>query len=211
MASAKLATPRSNHNPKQSKVVNISSDAAALKRMVISRGPNSKARVEGDGAIAAAIGKKANAIASGSDSVAVAGGQGAHAGLEKGDDSAAVAAAGIGCLAQCRSGFADMAAVGTDATAISDEKNIAAVAVGFAAFAIAPGEGKAISIGSEAAAMAGQDGYLIFIDVSGKEPAVKIVKADFEETGIRPNVPYWWQAGMDEPVVDTHRLELRPF
>jgi hypothetical protein len=35
MASAKLATPRSNHNPKQSKVVNISGDAAALDRMSI--------------------------------------------------------------------------------------------------------------------------------------------------------------------------------
>jgi hypothetical protein len=157
----------------------LSSDAAALERMVIARGPNSKARVNGNGSLAGAIGPKATAIASGIDAVAVAGGKGALAHLEKGDDSAAVAAAGIGCVAECLDGFADMAAVGTGATAISHEKNIAAVAVGFAAFAIAPDEGTAISIGLEAAAMAGHDGYLIFIDTSATEPAVKIVKADF--------------------------------
>ena len=102
-----------------------------------------------------------------------------------------------------------MAAVGTGATAISHEKSIAAVAIGHSAFAIAQDGGTAISIGFEAAAMAGQDGYLIFIDYGGSEPAVKVVKADFAETGIRPNVPYWWKAGMDEPVVDTHRMELK--
>jgi hypothetical protein len=58
--------------------------------------------------------------------------------------------------------------------------------------------------------MAGQDGYLMFIDVSGGEPAVKVVKVDCAETGIRPNVPYWWKAGMDEPEIDTDRLELSP-
>ena len=38
----------------------------------------------------------------------------------------------------------------------------------------------------------------------------KIVKANFAETGIRPDVPYWWQAGMHEPEVATGRLQLRP-
>jgi hypothetical protein len=204
------ATPAATKkSAKQPKVVDISSDAAALEKMVIARGPNSKARVNGNRSLAGAIGPKATATASGIDAVAVAGGKGVLAQLKKGDVSAAVAAAGIGCVAECLDGFADMAAVGTCATAISNDKNIAAVAVGFAAFAIAPDGGTAISIGYEAAAMAGDDGYLIFIDTSATEPAVKIVKTDFAETGVRPDVPYWWKAGMDEPEVDTDRLELK--
>jgi hypothetical protein len=206
------ATPAATKkSAKQPKVVDISSDAAALEKMVIARGPNSKARVNGNGSLAGAIGPKATAIASGIDAVAVAGGKGVLAQLKKGDESAAVAAAGIGCVAECLDGFADMAAVGTCATAISNDKNIAAVAVGFAAFAIAPDGGTAISIGGEAAAMAGDDGYLIFIDTSGSEPAVKVVKAALcEEGAVRPDVPYWWKAGMDEPEVDTDRLQLSP-
>jgi hypothetical protein len=142
----------------------------------------------------------------------VAAGEHAHAGLTKGDHASAVAAAGMFCVAECYDSFANLAAVGNGATAISHHEQVAAVAVGYGGFAIAPDKGKAISIGSEAAAIAGQDGYLIFIDIetSSGEPAVKIVKANFAETGIRPNVPYWWQSGMDEPVVDTHRLQLSP-
>jgi hypothetical protein len=67
-------------------------------------------------------------------------------------------AAGIFCVAQCYDSFADLAAVGNGAAAISHHEQVAAVAVGYAGFAIAPDKGTAISIGSEAAAMAGQDG-----------------------------------------------------
>jgi hypothetical protein len=102
----------------------------------------------------------------------------------------AVAVAGTGCIAENFDSLAYVVAVGSGATAISHLAEVEAVAVGYEPFAIAPDKGTAISIGSDPSAMAGQDGYLVFVDTASKGgPFVKVVKANFVETGIRPDVP----------------------
>jgi hypothetical protein len=93
--------------------------------------------------------------------------------------------------------------------AISRDPSVEAVAQGYEPIAVVPGGGIAVSIGIEPSAMAGKDGWLVFVDTGGGEPAVKICKVD-RESGLEENIPYWWRDGMDYPEIDYCRIMACP-
>jgi hypothetical protein len=70
--------------------------------------------------------------------------------------------------------------------------------VGFTPIAEARGpRGIAVSVGSDPMAMAGPDGYLIFVDTASKTPTAKVFKVG--EYGINPNTLYFYQSEMGFP------------
>jgi hypothetical protein len=91
-----------------------------------------------------------------------------------------------------------MAAVGNGAMALSHTAGCPPVAVGFTPIAEARGPGGiAVSVGSDPMAMAGPDGYLIFVDTASKTPTSAVFKVG--EFGIKPNTLYLYQSAIGFP------------
>ncbi len=131
-------------------------------------------------------GKNCLAAVQGQDPIAVAVGEDSRSVVDAAEDSYMGAALSVGT--RCRrevngsAGSFASVAVGTGAEAVSNVKEVPSIAIGYEPHAEAESGGVAISIGSvpdmDLSCQAGEDGYLIFVDTSEREPRIAVFKVD---------------------------------